>query len=149
KFEAFKIDSLELKTSPILDFLSYNGNIPNDKWTLEVQVRQPLYFVKESAYVSGLDIILTVFEKPTEDDQPVDLIKIKAGIAGLFKVENNRFLEDNEKKIVLIHFPALLFPYLRSAITGLVASGGLGTFIFPLINIHSLIEDKINNVDIQ
>jgi preprotein translocase subunit SecB len=32
----------------------------------------------------------------------------------------------------------LLFSYLRSAITSIMAHAGLGSFIFPLINVHEL-----------
>lgn len=149
KFESYKIDSLELKTANTLEMLGFNGNIPTEQWETNITMRRPLYFKKEAAYISGFDINLKVLGKNQKTQEAFDLVGLKAGISGLFKIDGDRPLEENEKNMVLIHFPALLFPYLRSALTGLIANSGLGTFIFPLINVHELIKDAAGNLDIE
>ncbi|MDM8517761.1 protein-export chaperone SecB, partial [Desulfobacterales bacterium HSG16] len=112
-------------------------------------IRNPQYIKSRASYISGLNLELDVFSDNANEKEAHSLINVKAGISGLFKVKNDRFLEENEKKIVLIQFPALLLPYLRSAITGLIANAGLGTFIFPLINLRGLIKDVMENTEIQ
>ncbi len=149
KFEAYKIDTLNLVMGKTLNLLSFKGSIPTEKWKINIGVRNPQYIKSKAAYISGLNIELDVFENSANQQEAHSLINIKAGISGLFKVKDDRFLEEKEKKIILIHFPALLLPYLRSAITGLIANAGLGTFIFPLINLRDIIKPFMKNVEIQ
>jgi len=149
KFESYKIDTLNLSTAKTVDLLNFKGNIPTEKWNIDIRIRNPLYIKSRSSYISGLNIKLNVLEDIEGDKEPITLINVEAGISGLFKVANDRFIEDDEKNIVLIHFPALLLPYLRSALTGLIANAGIGTFIFPLINIPGLIKDAMKDIEIQ
>lgn len=150
KFEAYKIDTLTLTLEKSVELLSFNGHIPTDKWSMNIGVRDPIYIKSKAAYISGLNIALDVLgDNDNEDENPPSLISIKAGISGLFKVKDDRFLEEHEKDIVRIQFPSLLLPYLRSSITGLIANAGLGTFIFPLINIRDAIKSSMKAVEIQ
>ncbi len=149
KFESYKIDTLKLNTAKTVELLNFNGNIPTEKWKIDIRIRTPQYLKSKSSYISGLNIVLNVLGDSEDEKESNTLINIEAGISGLFKVKNDRFLEGSEKNIVLIHFPALLFPYLRSALTGLIANAGLGTFIFPLINIPGLIKESMKDIEIQ
>jgi|GEM_PF-1725281 len=149
KFESYKIDSLNLETQRTLGALGFIGNIPTNSWKINIALRTPSFFKNESAYVCGMDINWTGMGNDKSGQPTIELVLLKAGISGLFKIEGNRPLEENEKNMVLIHFPALLFPYLRSALTGLIANSGLGTFIFPLINVHELIKDAAGSIEIE
>ncbi|MBI5238132.1 MAG: protein-export chaperone SecB [Deltaproteobacteria bacterium] len=67
-----------------------------------------------------------------------NLVKLSIGIAGVFTAEEGRFEKTTEETLIKIQIPTLLFPYIRSAITSILAHAGLGSVLFPLINIHEL-----------
>ena len=67
-----------------------------------------------------------------------DIVKLEIGIAGIFSAEEGKFEKDTEENLVKIQIPMILFPYLRSAVTSIFAHGGLGSFLFPSINVQEL-----------
>jgi preprotein translocase subunit SecB len=59
------------------------------------------------------------------------------GIAGVFSAESgmDKHLEEN---MVRFNIPAILMPYIRSAITSILAQAGFGTIVLPLINVYEI-----------
>ncbi|MEK7880826.1 MAG: protein-export chaperone SecB, partial [Deltaproteobacteria bacterium] len=116
-----------------------------ERWKTQIGIRQPAFFKSTKQYVGGLDITLN-YPNPeiqktgvaTETGQLQDIVKLSIGISGVFTVEEGRFEKAIEESLVKIQIPALLFPYLRSAITSILAHAGLGSVLFPLINIQEL-----------
>jgi preprotein translocase subunit SecB len=45
---------------------------------------------------------------------------------------------DLEEDMGKYQIPAILFPYHRAVVTGFFASAGLGSFIFPLIDVREM-----------
>ncbi|QVW35925.1 protein-export chaperone SecB [Geobacter sulfurreducens] len=156
KFESYKVDKLQLTAKPDLSLLGYTGNIPAQEWTLDLSIRNPLYFKSEKAYVGGMDMSLSLIvdgpESKSDSQNGVELdqlLKLEAGIAGIFKIDGDRFEEKLEQVLVKVQIPALLLPYLRGTITSLLANAGFGTVILPLINIHALAENLTKDMKIQ
>ena len=145
RFEGYKIDRIFYETIPHVDFLGVKANLPSERWKTQIGIRQPAFFKSTKQYVGGLDITLN-YPNPeiqktgvaTETGQLQDIVKLSIGISGVFTVEEGRFEKAIEESLVKIQIPALLFPYLRSAITSILAHAGLGSVLFPLINIQEL-----------
>ncbi|MCI5143534.1 MAG: hypothetical protein D3909_17795 [Candidatus Electrothrix sp. ATG1] len=146
-----KVDQLEFNIKPDLGLLESTKNLPADMWEIVFSIRQPSFFSQRKCYVAGLniEIKLKADNKNTdeEDSNTESLVFLSAGIAGLFKAPNGRFETEAEERIIKNHFPVLLLPYLRSTITSLLANAGFTPFVFPLINLHRLAEEK--NIEIR
>jgi len=148
KFEGYKIDRITYESIPEVKFLQTMGTLDPSGWNINIGFREPLYIKSLKQYVGGMDIALTYpipeqispSELKPEDESPLKktLVKLDIGIAGIFAVEENRLEKNTEETLVKIQVPMILFPYLRAAITSLFAHIGLGSFLFPLINIHEL-----------
>jgi preprotein translocase subunit SecB len=51
-----------------------------------------------------------------------------------------------EKNMVQINIPAILLPYLRSAITTILSQAGFGTIVLPLINIYEIAKQQTTEI---
>lgn len=83
-------------------------------------------------YVTGVKIELTLFDKSIEQD-------IASGefiITGLFSA-SGELDKDTEESLIKRQGPAILFPYIRSAISLVLTSAGFSSIILPLINVHA------------
>ncbi len=132
-------------------FSTYQGQIvdPNDVWRISLNVREPIFYKKTKAYLGGVDLALNLFGKdlPEEDRSPEKAtLTVEAGISGVFNVEKGRLSKETEDQLVKVQIPAILFPYLRGAVTSLLANAGFGSVILPLINMNevgkSSLQDK-------
>lgn len=139
---SYKIDKLELSVKDENASLLQKNLFPTEQWAFGVALRAPQYAAKERAYFSGLEVRLIFGDR----DHPE--IELDAGICGLFRVIGDDFSPEVENKIAKIQFPAILFPYLRAAITNILASAGFGSVVLPLININALAEDQLKDVEI-
>ena len=84
----------------------------------------------------GLDIRIVI-----KDGSSNEIAQGEFGIEGVFLVDGT-LENEKEENIVKFQFPTILFPYLRSAVTNILASAGFGSIIFPLINVHNLIANQ-------
>src|SRR3990172_2882569 len=153
RFEGYKVDRIKYETIPDLQFLKTTGTLAPEGWIFEIAMRQPLFLKKEKKYVGGMEMIikyplskemldelhkLSDKKEGTSLESIKDIVKLEIGIAGIFSVEEGRFDKNTEENLVKIQIPMLLFPYLRSTVTSIFAHGGLGSFLFPLINVQEL-----------
>ncbi len=151
-FEGYKVDGISFQSSPNLGLLGFMGGLPSDAWSMNVRFRNPLFFEEEGVYVGGMDLLLTGFAKNAgdEDEKTVELAKMEVGIAGMFSVaEGGRFEKKMEDVLVKIQIPALLLPYLRSTVTGVLANAGFGSVILPLINIHEMAKQSMQDIEVE
>jgi preprotein translocase subunit SecB len=157
KFESYKIDSLELKCQKNLELLSFRGFIPEEEWRFSISLLNPVFFKEKSVYVGGVQLSLAVLseegkakvEKGDEPSLEDMVISIKSEITGLFSAQEGRFEPSIEETLVKVQIPALLLPYLRAAVGGLLANAGFGSVVFPLINIHDLAITAFKDVEIK
>lgn len=149
KFLNFKIDKFTFSLADDLDLLLSNGQILPERWKFKLGFHQPQFFEKEELYVGGLSLdIILPGEQEQEDVSPENLITLHAEISGAFRCEKGKLAQNIEEKLVKNHIPAILMPYLRSAITGFLASAGYGAVVLPLINMNALAEQDMKNVAI-
>ena len=136
-----KVDKIELSMKDNANILQRH-DFPIEGWSFGVALHTPQYAVKEKLYLSGLEVKVIYGDK---DDPEV---KLEAGISGLFKVMGDEFSADTESKIAKIQFPTILFPYVRAAVTNILASAGYGSVVLPLVNINKLAENQLKDVEI-
>lgn len=149
QFLSFKIDKFSFNLADDLGLLINKGEIQSSRWKYILGFRQPQFFIEEKVYVGGLVLDMTLpGEVKHETEEVENLISLHAEIGGVFRCENGKLKKELELRLVKNQIPAILMPYLRSAITGFLASAGYGTIILPLININALAERDLKDVDI-
>jgi preprotein translocase subunit SecB len=152
QFNSYKVDKVSFFTKPALDVLAQMNSLSSENMFFAFLIRTPIFFKTNKFYVGGFDVVMKVLrdtatiESETEEDI---LIKLDLGIAGIFKVVDDRLLQEQETQLVKINIPALLMPYARSAITSLLANAGFGSVLLPLINIHELAKEQMKDVEIK
>ncbi len=151
QFESYKIDKINLEMLHSLNLLEFKGNIDPELWEFKIGLRKPLYFENNKKYIGGLDFCLKLLPKSSQGDKEKNepLLTIEIGIAGIFAVKDKRFDSEIEKQLVKVQIPAILFPYIRGALTSLLANAGFGSVVIPLINIHELANKSFKDVEID
>lgn len=147
QFISYKVDKVSLVMRQDVSILASLANMPPNSWKIQIHLRLPAYIKKQNIYVGGLDVTLSLFS-PNMREEEKPLVNVEAGIVGAFYVEKGRLPAEVEKQLVFIQIPAILLPYLRSTITGLLANSGFGSVIFPLINIHAYAKESLQNQQI-
>lgn len=142
QFLSFKIDKLSLDVASTTHTLlkSYSSN---DDWSFAVGIRHPSYIEDERMYIGGVDIKMIAGSKENPD------VRLHAGIAGIFKVIGKDIPPDKEESVAKNQIPALLSPYLRAAITSVLASAGFSSVVLPLLNFNTLAKEQLKDVPIN
>lgn len=129
QFINYKIDRINFDVVPKVNYL-----INNDKpeYKIGFGFRNTEKFKDKEAiyYVGGLGVFLTI----TQDNEPA--ASGEFSISGIFTTDDE-FDENTEQNLAKYQIPAILFPYLRSAVTNILASSGFGNIILPLVNIQA------------
>lgn len=139
---SYKIDKINLSMQNSLKNIQ-NRNFSDEEWSFGVKIRQPIYESINKVYIGGLDVILFYGNKENPK------ITLKSGIEGLFKVVGDDFTSEIENRVAKVQIPAILAPYLRSAITNILASAGFGSVMLPLLNMNAIAEDQLKEINIQ
>ncbi len=160
QFRSYKVDRLNLDTGRSLELLSWQ-QVPTElSWQMKLSIRRPLFFTKHSYYVGGVDckILLLKGESEAEEVEADEqeeitpenaIVRLNIGIAGVFEVGEERFPEEIEKSLVKVQIPMILLPYLRAAASSILANGGFGSVVLPLINIQKVAEDHLTQLDVR
>ena len=140
-FLSFKIDRmlLEIKNTVQVLLKKYSSN----DWSFAVGIRTPDYIAADGLYIGGINLKLFV---GSENDPEVCL---QAGIAGVFKATGTDVPLELEESVVKTQIPGLLAPYLRAAVTNVLASSGFDSLILPLINFNALAEQQLKDIAIN
>ena len=135
QFVSYKIDLFQFAARQDLHFLGLDA-LDSEKVEMKISFRSPIFDISNAIYMGGIEARLTY---PFEKEKEESLFDLQAGIEGIFQVADKSQMEPNlEEDLVKYQIPAILFPYLRSAVTGFFAAAGLGSFIFPLINVREM-----------
>ncbi|PJZ38710.1 hypothetical protein CH354_05830 [Leptospira levettii] len=144
-FRNYKIDIFEFKMAPKIAMLLEPADLVDSKDVMyNYSLRQPTYLKKTNAYISGFNFELRFFSKDMTREERVQkpedcLIELKTGIVGFFDIGGEtRLGQDVELRLVQVNGSAILFPYLRAAVSLHLASAGFPAFLFPILNINSL-----------
>lgn len=147
RFVGYKIDSIALNMFPAIQILQHSA-LPPGNWNIGLKIRPPQFFTDSKLYIGGIDCNLQFHVEGAPSEAPSQ-VTMNIGIAGSFQV-SERFTEKHiEESLVKIQMPLLLFPYLRGAITSILANSGYGTLIMPLVNLHELAKIQLASTQIE
>jgi preprotein translocase subunit SecB len=134
-FLSYKIDKVEFKMQSKVKYLLNNNFVKPDNANLSIRLRNTEKYNIEGAirYVGGLAIRIVI----TDEEDGSTILEGEFAISGVFAPAGD-IEKAEEEKFATINLPALLMPYLRSAMTNTLASAGFGTMLFPLINIYDM-----------
>lgn len=149
QFLSFKIDHIEADTTKNLGTVNYSSGIDPESLDLELSLRGPTYFKGEDIYMGGLDARWRLFASPKKEDDEL-LFRGRIGVVGSFKmVSPDELTEEQQEQLVMVQIPAILLPYLRSAITSIFSVSGFSSLIVPLINIHKVAENARSRLKLE
>ena len=137
QFINYKVDSINLKMNNTVGMLASVTNRDED-WKFKYGISQPLYITEDDIYISSTSV--TAFL----GDEIRPHLKLDTSVSGIFKY----FGSDKPKDIdsfVKIQMPAILSPYLRSAITYILAMAGFGQVIPPLVNFRQMANELLKD----
>ncbi len=141
EFISYRIIDSEIKTlsSVGMLLLDASSNPPED-WRMGIGfgtvscIPQDAIFIVPLSLSMELIHIESILEKT---DEPY--LSVKATIAGLFRFINNTQLDEEIKeRLIRRQAPAILFPYLRAAVSNLILNTGFGCKPIPLVNINAM-----------
>jgi hypothetical protein len=139
EFRGFKIDVLELKLKPYVDLFGIEEF--KTGWNFETLFRAPGHFSSKNLYLGGLQIKVTntqdIRSKTSGEIEQVEVLTLNGGITGAFSF-TGPIDKKLEKMLVEHQIPTILFPYLRAALTNVLASAGYGSLIIPLMNVAEM-----------
>ncbi|MDR0642006.1 MAG: protein-export chaperone SecB [Treponema sp.] len=134
QFLSYKIDTVNIQVTKNIGTLSMYSILPSNQMNFEVGFRKAGKYLINGVvhYMGGLNIKIQIF-----DNNKIKILSGDFGIAGLFRPvgDTDRNFEEN---MVHINIPAILLPYLRSAITTILSQAGFGTVVLPLINVYEI-----------
>jgi preprotein translocase subunit SecB len=134
RFESFKVDHFSFDLEKKFSLLKQRSGL-SENWTMDISIRNPVYFESEKVYLAGVKAILSF--RPDLDDKDFVAAKLEAVISGIF-TSDGKFSEAEEEALVKCQMPAILMPYLRSVITSYLANAGFGSVLLPLVNVNKL-----------
>ena len=134
QLNSFKMDKIEFNVVPKLSVLASVNN-SQTKTDFNVSFRNVIKFSKNSPvlYVTGLRILVSISQIDTDEQ----IANGEFIITGLFSSDMS-LPKEQEDKLIKHQAPAILFPYLRSDISSVIASSGFSLVVLPLINIYEL-----------
>lgn len=148
QLESYKLDKVSLNVVQEVGILSKKSH-SNCEIKYQFSFRDALRLKNQNgfSYVTGLRLTLTIFDK----DLNRDIADGEFIITGLFSA-TGEFDSKTEENIIKIQAPAILFPYMRAAITLLLNTAGFSTIIMPLVNVAAMsktLSIKINDANMK
>lgn len=140
----YKIDQISFETPQNLTMLR-KSKFDKIDWKMTVGFAAPKFYVEKNLYVFSMQIKLN-------SQNGNDGINLVVCITGLFSFDESTKHEipnEIKQKVIKNQFPAILFPYVRSAITGILAFSGIGGFVLPLVNMNAVAEETLKDVTIE
>lgn len=134
QLETYKIDHMEFNVKETVGILASNSHTDctvNFRFAFRDVYKYNL--PDKISYVTGLKIDLTIASKQNPEETVATGAFI---ITGLFSTSNS-LDKEIEEKLLKFQAPAILFPYLRAAISFTITSAGFSTIILPLVNVNA------------
>ena len=142
--ENFDRNKLKVNIQYIKDLSFENPNSPK---SLTDNKEPPDIKVDINVFAKPFDkkvyeVSLSIGGKANKNDLKV--FEIELVYAGIFTLPDVELTDEEEKKLVLIEAPQLLFPFARSIIAELTRDGGFMPLIIQPIDFVSLYRSRIN-----
>jgi preprotein translocase subunit SecB len=133
QFITYKIDTINFQVAKNTGTLLMNSLAVPSQMDFEIGFRQAGKYLLNNTihYIGGLNTKIKIL-----NSNKTQILDGNFGISGLFLPINMD--KEAEEKMVRYNIPAILMPYLRSAITTVVSQAGFGTVVLPLINIYEI-----------
>jgi preprotein translocase subunit SecB len=148
QFISYKLDIFQFDVTKDVKSLLFNNVLTPDQVELSISIRNPLHIRSDNAYVGGLDILLSLYFS-SDHAESNRIAQGRAGVSGYFKVVEGPLDPELEKNLVRVQIPAVLFPFVRSAIASLTINAGFPGVILPLINVQELAKDAGDKIQVQ
>lgn len=134
QLETYKIDHIEFNVEESLSILASNSHSDcSVKFRFSFRDIYKYNQPDKTVYVNGLKVDLEIYSK---EDAFKALATGTFVITGLFST-TNELEKDVEEKLLKFQAPAILFPYVRAAISFTITSAGFSTIIMPLVNVNA------------
>ena len=142
--ENFDSNKLKVNVQYIKDLSFENPNSPK---SLTENKEPPDINVDINVFAKPFDkkvyeVSLSIGGKANKND--LKIFEIELVYAGIFTLPDVEFTDEEEKKLVLIEAPQLLFPFARSIIAELTRDGGFMPLIIQPIDFEILYRSRIN-----
>lgn len=137
---------VELKLASGLEPSTTPGGIPDDaEWRIGIGLGDVAHYQDDDIYVSYLSAKMALLPSSINKVQTrryeEDALSAEGTIYGVFRFAANAEIDPALKQNLLLNqTPALLMPFLRAAISGLLALAGYGAVPMPLINMARIAE---------
>ena len=129
QFVGYKIDKIDFAMTPTTNNLVVQKSDVSVEFGIAFRDVLKFYDQAESvAYVAGLAAKITMTNGETA------LASGEFSISGIFTSEG-KFSKEAEQNLARYQAPTILFPYLRAAMTNILASSGFDSIVLPLINV--------------
>jgi hypothetical protein len=149
QFISYKVDRFHFDARQDTAYLSQGHVFDPQDVKISLAFRQPIFDKGNGIYLGGLEAHLA-YPSNREGDQESYQFELTAGLEGVFQTKDReQFSPEVEQDLVKFQIPAILFPYLRAAITGFFASAGLGSFVFPLVNVREMARQTSRALEIN
>lgn len=118
------------------------AGIPQDSHlNVRTGVSDVMYIAEDDVYVVPVSAELVVMPAGEEGDDPV--FSARADISGIFRFQDGAELTENVRnRLVLNNTVVILMPFLRAAISSVIAMAGFGAIPFPLLNMARIGENS-------
>ena len=142
--ENFDSNKLKVNVQYIKDLSFENPNSPK---SLTENKEPPDIKVDINVFAKPFDkkvyeVSLSIGGKADRND--LKIFEIELVYAGVFTLPDVGLTDEEEKKLVLIESPQLLFPFARSIIAELTRDGGFMPLIIQPIDFEALYRSRIN-----
>lgn len=145
EFLNYRVVDLALRSGTEVS-ASIRGLPDKTRWRTGIGLGDVIHYRDEDYYVASVSAEMTLLPLGTDDGgdgQDENCILASSGsIYGVFRVSQGAGIDPALRdKLLLNQAPAILMPFLRAAITGMLALAGYGALPLPLINMAALAED--------
>lgn len=132
QFLNYKIDLINFVMNPIVDNLLLREESVSVEFSVAVRNLSKFKNNDKIFYVSGLNSKIVLKNK-----NETIIAKGEFSVSGIF-CSDGALAKDTELALAKMQAPTILFPYLRSTVTNILASAGYGGIILPLVNVVAL-----------
>ena len=146
KMEFLNYRVVELKLESGLEPSTTPRGIPDDsEWRIGIGLGDVAHYIDDDIYVSYVSAKMALLPSSIDKNQvkhdEENILSAEGTIYGIFRIVTNTEIDPALKqKLLLNQTPALLMPFLRAAISGLLALAGYGAVPMPLINMAHMAE---------
>lgn len=135
QFINYKIDKIDFRLQPMTNNLVAQKAAVSTEFGIAIRNTLKTQDTSgKTVYIAGLAAKVVL----KNNDEP--LAEGEFSISGVFTTEH-AFSEKTEQTLAKQQAPTILFPYLRAAITNILASSGFDTVMLPLINVAAVAKD--------